>query len=51
MANFKRAKTRRRVKCTICTPHKWMGNHTGRFSYKDEFEKKQFEKAQRKGTE
>jgi hypothetical protein len=30
MANFKRGKTKRRVRCTLCTPHKWMGNNKGR---------------------
>lgn len=30
MAHFKRQKTKRRVRCTLCTPHKWMGNNKGR---------------------
>lgn len=30
MANFKRGKTKRNVRCTICTTHKWMGNNKGR---------------------
>lgn len=30
MANFKRKKTKRRVRCTLCTPVKWMGNNKGR---------------------
>jgi len=30
MAHFKRQKTKRRVRCTFCTPHKWMGNNKGR---------------------
>ena len=49
MANFKRAKTKRRVKCTICTSHRWKGNHAGRFSHKNEFDKKEFERSARKG--
>ena len=30
MANHKRKKTKRRVRCTMCTPYKWMGNNKGR---------------------
>lgn len=30
MANFKRQKTKRRVRCTLCTKHRWMGNNKGR---------------------
>jgi hypothetical protein len=30
MANFKRTKTKRRVRCTICTKYRWMGNAKGR---------------------
>lgn len=30
MANYKRPKTKRRVRCTICTPHRWRGNGKGR---------------------
>ena len=30
MANFKRGKTKRRVRCTLCTPVKWLGNNKGR---------------------
>ena len=26
MANFKRKKTKRNVRCTICTSYRWMGN-------------------------
>jgi methionine synthase II (cobalamin-independent) len=36
MANFKRKKTRRNVRCTLCTPVRWKGNHAGRFDPKDE---------------
>lgn len=32
MANFKRPKTKRRVRCTMCTTYKWMGNNKGRFA-------------------
>lgn len=31
MANFKRRKSRKRVRCTMCTPYRWMGNSKGRF--------------------
>lgn len=30
MANYKRQKTKRRVRCTRCTLYKWMGNNKGR---------------------
>ena len=30
MANFKRKKTKRRVRCTMCTKFRWMGNNKGR---------------------
>lgn len=31
-------KRRRSVRCTLCTPHRWMGNAKGRFKAKDERE-------------
>ena len=34
--NFKRKKTRRNIRCSICTPHRWKGNHNGRFKEKEE---------------
>lgn len=30
MANFKRQKTKRRVRCTLCTTYRWFGNNKGR---------------------
>jgi hypothetical protein len=30
MANFKRKKSKRSVRCTLCTPLRWLGNNTGR---------------------
>jgi hypothetical protein len=36
MANFKRGKSRRRVRCTLCTPNRWKGNRKGRLKPKDE---------------
>ena len=30
MANFKRGKPRRQVRCTLCTQHRWKGNSTDR---------------------
>jgi hypothetical protein len=29
--NHKRKTTKRRVRCTICTPYRWLGNNKGRF--------------------
>jgi hypothetical protein len=31
MAHFKRQKSRRIVRCTLCTPHRWFGNNKGPF--------------------
>lgn len=30
VANFKKGKTKRRVKCTLCTKYRWLGNNKGR---------------------
>ena len=30
MGNFKRKKSKRHIRCTICTPYKWMGNSKDR---------------------
>jgi len=29
---FKRKKCRRSVRCTMCTPDRWKGNHKDRFN-------------------
>lgn len=34
--NFKRTKTKRNVKCTMCTSHRWLGNNKSRFKAKIE---------------
>jgi hypothetical protein len=31
MANFKRKRTKRSVRCTMCTRDRWKGNNAGRF--------------------
>ena len=31
-------KRKRSVRCTLCTPHRWLGNSVGRFKAKDERE-------------
>jgi hypothetical protein len=36
MANFKRRKTRRNVRCTMCTQARFLGNNKGRFKAKEE---------------
>ncbi len=38
MANFKRRKCRRQVRCTLCTDDRWLGNSKGRFKHQDEAE-------------
>jgi hypothetical protein len=35
MANFKRKKTKRNVKCTMCTQWRWMGNKAERMRISD----------------
>lgn len=35
MSNFKRGKTKRRVRCTMCTKFRWRGNNNGRRSHSD----------------
>lgn len=30
MANFKRKKSKRQVRCTLCTSYSWLGNHKER---------------------
>jgi hypothetical protein len=37
--HFKRRKSRRSVRCTLCTPHRWHGNAKDRFKAKDEAER------------
>jgi len=31
----KRKKSKKSVKCTICTPYRWLGNSKDRFKHKD----------------
>lgn len=38
--HFKRRRSKRVVKCTSCTPHRWMGNHKERFDFKTTTQKK-----------
>jgi hypothetical protein len=35
MANFKRKKSKRNVRCTICTKYRWRGNSTGKKRIRD----------------
>lgn len=39
MANHKRKKSKRSVKCTLCTPHRWLGNSKDRLKPKDQAKK------------
>ena len=40
MANFKRRKCKRVVTCSMCTEHRWRGNHQGRFKEKEDSERR-----------
>ena len=33
--NFKRGKSKRSVRCTLCTPHRWRGNEKHRFKERE----------------
>jgi hypothetical protein len=35
MANFKRRKSKRIVRCTLCTAYRWMGNSKQRLKAKE----------------
>lgn len=39
MANWKRKKSKRSVRCVLCTAHSWRGNHAGRHDFKTEADK------------
>ena len=39
--NYKRGKSKRAVRCTLCTPHRWRGNSKDRFKRKDELKMEQ----------
>jgi hypothetical protein len=39
MANFKRKRSRRQVKCTMCTPVRWLGNSKERLKFRDRRER------------
>ena len=42
--NFKRTKSKRNVRCTICTPDRWMGNNKSRFKEKFEADRTEADK-------
>ena len=44
MANYKRSKTKRNVRCTLCTSYRWFGNGKGRFKAREEYAKKMWKK-------
>jgi hypothetical protein len=35
MANFRRKRTKKQPKCTICTKYNWLGNNKNRVPHKD----------------
>ena len=47
--NFKRRKTKRNVVCTLCTPHRWRGNHKGRFKGREELDRQRIRRDRRLG--
>ncbi len=36
MPHHKRRKSRRNVRCALCTTHRWLGNSKGRLKAKDQ---------------
>lgn len=42
--NFKRRKSKRSIRCSICTPHRWKGNGKDRFKAKDAQKQKEARK-------
>lgn len=44
MANHKRKKSKRSVKCTMCTQHRWFGNASGRRKPKEQAKRKAADK-------
>jgi hypothetical protein len=44
MSKFKRKKSKRTVKCTLCTKHRWLGNNKGRTKDKEADHKKRSDK-------
>ena len=48
--NFKRKKSKRSVRCTLCTQHRWRGNGNGRFAHSNERHKPAPDKAMRGRT-
>ncbi len=44
MANYRRKKSKRKVKCTMCTPHRWYGNSSNRHKSKEQSKKKEDKK-------
>jgi hypothetical protein len=43
VANFKRKRSKRQVRCTMCTPWRWLGNHKERHKAKDRLTKQDYE--------
>ena len=35
MVNFKRQRSRRQIRCLLCTPYRWRGNGKERFSHRE----------------
>lgn len=47
MANFKRQRCKRQVRCTLCTPHRWRGNNSQRTPQRQVAENRDKQKALR----
>ena len=43
--NFKRKKSKRSVRCTLCTPVRWMGNRKGRRKDREKARRDEMERA------
>lgn len=44
MAHHRRKRSKRSVRCTLCTPHRWQGNGKERFKAREKHERKEAER-------
>lgn len=50
MANFRRHKPRKQVRCTLCTPYRHLGNTKARFKGREELERQRVTREKREGA-
>jgi hypothetical protein len=50
MANFRRKRCRKQVRCTLCTPYRHLGNTGARFKERETLERKRIDREKREGA-